>query len=125
MGSMESRPGGSFGFDRITTPLATPRRTALVYSTPFCSQSPNYILPLTLDPMHGNVPLFALSLHQLIFLSGKEDDPTLSYLFSMMIDIEPWNTGTETLPVTFTLRRDVETSGTEDWDDYADSTSEE
>jgi hypothetical protein len=48
----------------------------------------------------------------------------------MMVDIEPWNTGTEILPATFTLRKGVgkgvgvETSETEDWDDYVDSTSE-
>jgi len=53
-----------------------------------------------------------------------EDDPTLAYLFSMMVDIEPWNTGTEVLPATFTVRKGVETPETEDWDDYVDTTSE-
>jgi hypothetical protein len=57
-------------------------------------------------------------------VSGKEDDPTLAYLFSMMVDIEPWNTGTEVLPATFTVRKGVETPETEDWDDYVDTTSE-
>jgi hypothetical protein len=42
----------------------------------------------------------------------------------MMVDIEPWDTGTEILPATFTLRKDIETSETEDWDDYLDSVSE-
>jgi len=57
-------------------------------------------------------------------LTWKEDDPTLSYLFSMMVDIEPWNTGTEIVPATFTLMKGVETSETEDWDDYVESASE-
>jgi hypothetical protein len=43
----------------------------------------------------------------------------------MMIDIESWNTGTEILPATFMSRIDVQTSETEDWEDYIDSASEE
>jgi len=42
----------------------------------------------------------------------------------MMVDIEPWNTGTDILPATFTLRKNIDTSETEDWDDYVDSTSD-
>jgi len=42
----------------------------------------------------------------------------------MMVDIEPWNTGTEIVPATFTLMKGVETSETEDWDDYVESASE-
>ena len=125
MGNMEPRSGCSFGFEHLTPPLATSRRTALVHGTPFHSLSPNCVLPLPLNAMHGNVPLLASSTTPTDILSGKEDDPTLSYLFSMMVDIEPWNTGTETFPVPFMLRQDVETSETEDWEDYVDSASEE